>query len=63
MKRRDLMKQLAKQAKAEGVELEVAEGGNHTRVKIGDRRSTVPRHSEVNELTAKAILRQMGVGR
>jgi mRNA interferase HicA len=63
VKRKDLMKQLGQQAKSEGLELEVVEGGNHTKVMIGDRRSTVPRHKELNELTAKAILRQMGVER
>lgn len=57
------MKRLAETAKAEGAELEITEGGSHTKVKIGDRQSVVPRHSEVNEITTKAILKQMGADR
>lgn len=30
--------------------------GNHTKVKIGDRQNVVPRHQEINEITAKKIL-------
>ncbi len=48
-------------ARNQGLELIVIEGGNHTKVVIGTRRSVVPRHSEINELTARAILTQMGV--
>lgn len=59
MKRTDLMKRLRKIAKAEGVEVETREGGSHTVVKIGERQTTVPRHNEINEITAKAILKQM----
>jgi mRNA interferase HicA len=61
MKRRDLMKALRLQAKAEETDLILTEGGNHTKVQIGERRSVVPRHNEINEITAKAILKQMGV--
>lgn len=39
----------------------VTEGGNHTKVVIGDARTVMPRHNEINEETAKAILKQMGV--
>lgn len=59
MKRRDLMRKLRDIAKAAGAELETAEGAKHTQVRIGDRVSYVPRHSEVNELTARSILRHM----
>lgn len=63
MKRRDLLKLLADAAREAGMELELHEGAKHTRVTMGDRRSVVPRHTEVNETTAKAILKQMGVER
>lgn len=53
------MKALKKIAKAKGLELEISEGGCHTKVQIGERLTTVPRHSEINELTAKGILREM----
>lgn len=59
MKRRDLLKRLQEIAKAEGRLLEVAEGGRHTKVVIGSRASYIPRHGEVNEHTARAILGQM----
>lgn len=59
MKRRDLMKRLSQIAKSEGVDMDVREGGSHTVVRIGERQTTVPRHAEINEITAKAILRQM----
>jgi mRNA interferase HicA len=61
MKRRDLMKQLADYAKTNGLDITTVEGASHTKVKIGDKQTTVPRHSEVNDLTAKAILKQIGV--
>ena len=51
---------IADYAKANDLKLIVTEGGNHTKVKVGDNRTTVPRHNEVNEITAKAILKQIG---
>lgn len=59
MKRRDLMKRLAQIAKAQGVEIRFTEGGNHTKVWIGDSSEMVPRHTEINEMTAKAIIRKL----
>lgn len=59
MKRRDLMKRLAKIAKTEGEDLLVTEGGSHTKVQIGERVDFVPRHAEVNEITAKKIIQRM----
>lgn len=56
MKRRDIIKKL------EAAGLTIKEGGNHTKVyKDGVRVSTVPRHKEINELTARNIERQTGV--
>jgi hypothetical protein len=59
VKRRDLMKELRDIAKAQGLELVATEGGSHTKVAIGDRQTTVPRHNEISELTAKGILKYM----
>ena len=53
------MKNLKKIAKAAGGDLEIREGGSHTVVKIGNRQTTVPRHNEINEITAKKILEHM----
>lgn len=63
MKRRDLLAKLRNHAKAIGQEYSQVEGGDHTKVTIGGRFTTVPRHSEINEMTARAILKQMGVRR
>ena len=59
VKRQDLMKRLREMAKAEGLTLVTTEGGSHTKVQIGDRQSVVARHPEINEITAKAIIKQM----
>jgi len=59
VKRRELMRRLASLAREHGVELEVIEGGSHSKVTIGPARTTVPRHAEVNELTARGILRHV----
>ncbi len=55
------MKALSAEAKRQGLSLLITEGGSHTKVSIGDRHTTVPRHNEINEITAKAILKHMGV--
>lgn len=44
-------------AKDYGVEVEVVQGANHEKWRAGSEAMAVPRHSEVNENTAKAILR------
>jgi hypothetical protein len=59
MKRRELMKRLAQIARAQGLEMRLTEGANHTKVVIGNRIDVVPRHTEINEMTAKAIIRKL----
>ena len=59
MKRRDLLRRLAQIAKAQGLEMRLTEGGSHTKVTIGNRTDVVPRHAEINEMTAKAIIRKL----
>lgn len=61
MKRRKLIKEITKQAKQIGEELTLKEGGAHTIVRLGDRRSVIPRHAEINEITAKQIKKQLGL--
>jgi predicted RNA binding protein YcfA (HicA-like mRNA interferase family) len=60
MKRRDLLKQIERLAKEAGETVETREGGSHTVVKFGDKQTVVPRHAEINEITAKKILKQLG---
>lgn len=55
------MKLLRDHAKKTGQQCTEVEGANHTTVTIGGRATTIPRHSEINELTARGILRRMGV--
>lgn len=56
MKRTDLLRKLRAIAAAKCQPMVVTEGGSHTRVKIGPVPLTVPRHREINELTARGIL-------
>jgi predicted RNA binding protein YcfA (HicA-like mRNA interferase family) len=60
MKRRDLLKKLERIAKDRVEAVEYREGGSHTVVKVGDKQTVVPRHSEFNEITAKKIIKQIG---
>lgn len=55
------MKRLRDYAQVAGRDMVVIEGANHTKITIGDRHTTVPRHSEINEMTARGILKHMGV--
>jgi hypothetical protein len=61
VKRRDLLKKIGSKAKAKSLTVEMTEGGSHTKVKIGAKQTVVPRHAEINEITAKAILDQLGL--
>lgn len=53
------MKRLSQIAREQGEELVVEEGGSHTKVWIGHRMVTVPRHREISEFTARGIIRKM----
>lgn len=58
MKQRDILKALRKMAKEAGVEFVlVRNGANHDIYRLSDLAITMPRHTEVNELTAKGILK------
>ncbi|AHI22428.1 hypothetical protein B843_05195 [Corynebacterium vitaeruminis DSM 20294] len=39
----------------------LVEGGSHTRVWVGARYSTIPRHNEIDDLLAKKIYKQIGM--
>lgn len=56
MKQKDLVKKL----KSIGFELE-RHGGNHDIYRRGNDKETIPRHKEINERLAKAILRKWGL--
>ena len=60
MKRRDLLKCIRASAQAKGLELEqLREGANHTIFGVGDFEFPVPRHSEIGEYTARAIMKDL----
>lgn len=57
LKRRDLIKKL----EAAGYKLDRDDGNHSIYEKNGARPVQVPRHREINEFTAKAILKAAGV--
>ena len=60
MRRRDLLKRIREPAKASGLALrEIREGSNHTIFALGGFQFAVPRHNEINEYTAQAIMRDL----
>jgi len=59
VKRRDLIVAINKIAKSKGLTPQWTEGGRHSKVTLGSSAVSVPRHNEVNEDTAKAILNQV----
>ena len=61
MKRRDLLRLLSQHAQENGLSITETEGARHTKVTVGSRRTVVPRHREINDATARSILRQIGV--
>lgn len=37
------------------------EGGKHQKVYLNGKQTTIPRHNEIREFTAKAIRKQLGI--
>lgn len=63
MKYRALCKTIRERTRSRGLIVTWCEGANHTKVRVGDKTTTIPRHSEVNEITARAILEYLFGGR
>lgn len=59
VKRRDLEKRIRQIAKDKGLEVEWIEGGNHSKVRVGTVTQIVARHREINEHTARSIIRDI----
>jgi hypothetical protein len=60
VRRRELLKRIREAAKASRLELkEIREGSNHTIFTLGGFQFAVPRHNEINEYTAQAIMRDL----
>jgi hypothetical protein len=58
MKRRDVLKKLKTAAKNAGLDYTEYELTNHTGIKVGGTASTLGRHSEVDDLTARKFFDQ-----
>lgn len=58
MKRGQVIGRLKKQAKRSGLAFEMYELTNHTGIRIGHTASTLPRHSEIDDLTARKFFDQ-----
>ena len=63
MKYRLLKKLITEHARERGLDVEWFEGANHTKVRVGALQTTIPRRSEINEITARSILRYLFGGR
>jgi mRNA interferase HicA len=58
VKQKALLKSIATLAKEVGVDFDLdRQGANHALYRFDDQLVTVPRHADINEVTAKAILR------
>lgn len=57
MKRKELEARINSIAKANGLKAVWTEGGNHSKLVVGRAQTVVPRHREINEITAKSIIR------
>lgn len=59
MKRRALLKAIAREARRQGVEWGVErEGGRHTLYRLGEILFPIPRHTEIDEGLVKGIFKQ-----
>jgi mRNA interferase HicA len=57
VRRDDLIRKINKAARQNGLKLElVREGGKHSIFRCGSQLVTVPRHREINEMTAIGIM-------
>jgi predicted RNA binding protein YcfA (HicA-like mRNA interferase family) len=62
LKPADLMRRLNRLARLRGWEIKAAEGGNHTKVTLNGRRTTIGRHTaDLKTGTFRAILKQLGL--
>jgi predicted RNA binding protein YcfA (HicA-like mRNA interferase family) len=62
MKPADLLRRLNRLATRRGWQIELTEGGGHTKVRLNGRRSTVPRHAaDLKTGTFRGILKQLGL--
>ncbi|MGG5811477.1 type II toxin-antitoxin system HicA family toxin [Falsiroseomonas sp. CW058] len=64
MKPADLLRRLRRLATRRGWDIDVSEGGRHTKVTLNGRSTTVPRHPvDLKTGLYHAILKQLGLSR
>jgi mRNA interferase HicA len=62
MRPSELLRGVARLAGKRGLPVDIAEGANHTKLRLGNRRTVVPRHAaDLKTGTFKAILKQLGL--
>lgn len=62
MKQNELLRRIARAARAAGVTFVfVRHGGNHDVYSYDGQQVYIPRHGEINERLAKGILSQLGI--
>ena len=59
MKKRDLVKKLKSMAREAGFELVFEGGSKHDKYRVNGEMIVVPRHKEINEITAQEILKDL----
>ncbi|MYW03408.1 hypothetical protein [Streptomyces sp. SID3343] len=57
MKQRDLVRRIREAAAGAGLSYETGHGGSHDWLSVDGKKVAFPRHSEINELTARGILK------
>jgi hypothetical protein len=63
MKPNELMRRLQRLAARRGLDLQVSEGKNHTKVSLAGRRTVIGRHPvDLKIGTLHGILKQLGLG-
>jgi hypothetical protein len=59
MKRREVIKRISKQAKADDVDFDLKrEGANHSVYDVGGCMIPIPRHNEIDDQMARAIFKE-----
>jgi hypothetical protein len=58
MKRRAVIRTIRRAAREAGVDFEIVELTRHTGIRVGDHRSTLGRHAEVDEITVVLFFKQ-----
>jgi mRNA interferase HicA len=62
MKQSELLRRIARAARSAGVSFSfVRHGGKHDVYSFGGQQVFIPRHADVNEMTARSILRDLGI--